>query len=199
MSFELFQGYALERPEVVAGSAVEPSDLSRLRTAANFLGPELDFDQIEEIIEHDPGLAMQVIDGGWRRDPGRRPAKSAGVRSSRGGCPPDPVACRTGSPCCSASDVGRRSTRQVHEHIDPRPSVRTAGDPGESFALASLGFAAGMLSAVDILLHVSPTRHARHWHCRTNSTRPRSVRIRRSVDWYGMRSTSKWDGPIRTG
>jgi EAL and modified HD-GYP domain-containing signal transduction protein len=154
MGFELFQGYALERPEMVAGSAVEPSDLSRLRTAANFLGPELDFDQIEEIIKHDPGLAMQVMrlaSMGRVGEMGRKVSSLhealvlAGSRRVQNW-----VALLLARPTSGGAARDRFTSTLIRARACELLATRV--DP----SLASLGFAAGMLSAVDILLHVSP-------------------------------------------
>jgi c-di-GMP phosphodiesterase len=59
--FTLFQGFALERPQIVAGRSVEPSALARLRTAAVVLDSELEIDDLERIIRTEPGMAYQII------------------------------------------------------------------------------------------------------------------------------------------
>ena len=154
MGFELFQGYALERPELVAGSTVEPGDLSRLRTAANFLGRELDLDQIEEIIKHDPGLALQVMrlaSMGRTGEMGRKVSSLrealvlAGSRRMQNW-----VALLLARPTSGAAARDRFTNTLIRARACELLATRV------SPALASLGFAAGMLSAVDILLHVSP-------------------------------------------
>jgi EAL and modified HD-GYP domain-containing signal transduction protein len=154
MGFELFQGYALERPELVAGSTVEPGDLSRLRTAANFLGRELDFDQIEEIIKHDPGLALQVMrlasmgrvgEMGRKVSSLREALVLAGSRRVQNW-----VALLLARPTSGGAARDRFTSTLIRARACELLATRV------SPALASLGFAAGMLSAVDILLHVSP-------------------------------------------
>jgi EAL and modified HD-GYP domain-containing signal transduction protein len=59
--FMLFQGFALERPQIVAGRSVEPSALARLRTAAVVLDNDLEIDDLERIIRTEPGMAYQII------------------------------------------------------------------------------------------------------------------------------------------
>jgi c-di-GMP-related signal transduction protein len=59
--FTLFQGHALEQPEVVAGRTVERTALARLRTAAVMLEDDLEIESLEQIIRPEPGLAYQII------------------------------------------------------------------------------------------------------------------------------------------
>jgi c-di-GMP phosphodiesterase len=154
LGFELFQGYALERPETVAGSGVAVGDLSRLRTAANFLGREFDLDQLEEIIKHDPGLVVQVIrlasmgrigEMGRKVSSLREALVLAGSRRVQNW-----VALLLARPTSGGTARDRFTSTLIRARACELLATRY--DPG----LASLGFAAGMLSAVDILLHVSP-------------------------------------------
>ncbi len=60
--FDLFQGFALQRPSFASGRAMAAvGDLSRLQRATGVLGQVLDFDEIEDILRTDPGLTYQVL------------------------------------------------------------------------------------------------------------------------------------------
>jgi EAL and modified HD-GYP domain-containing signal transduction protein len=59
--FELFQGYAIERPRVVEAHAIAPSALAHMQLALTLLTEEIDFDELEEILRHEPGLVVQVL------------------------------------------------------------------------------------------------------------------------------------------
>ena len=59
--FELFQGYAIERPRIVEAQAIAPSALARMQLALTLLTEEIDFDELEEILRHEPGLVVQVL------------------------------------------------------------------------------------------------------------------------------------------
>jgi EAL and modified HD-GYP domain-containing signal transduction protein len=61
LGFELFQGYALQRPVIVHGRTLEASHLSRLRMAALLLGPDLDIDELENVMRAEPGLTYQIM------------------------------------------------------------------------------------------------------------------------------------------
>ena len=59
--FELFQGYAIERPHLVHGNAIAPSALAHVQLALTLLTEDVDFDELEEILRHEPGLVVQVL------------------------------------------------------------------------------------------------------------------------------------------
>lgn len=59
--FELFQGYAIERPRLVHGHAIAPSALAHMQLALTLLTEDMDFDDLEEILRHEPGLVVQVL------------------------------------------------------------------------------------------------------------------------------------------
>lgn len=59
--FDLFQGYAIERPALVHGRSVGTSLLSQARLAASLLTEDLDLEEIEEILRHEPGLVVQLL------------------------------------------------------------------------------------------------------------------------------------------
>jgi c-di-GMP phosphodiesterase len=61
LGFELFQGYALERPAVLATRSLEPGLVARLRMAAAILTGEPELERVEEIVRADPALALQLI------------------------------------------------------------------------------------------------------------------------------------------
>jgi c-di-GMP-related signal transduction protein len=72
--FELFQGPAIERPEPIGG-ALAPTALGQVQLATELLDERMDFDRVEEILDHEPALVVQVLQeaslgagGGLRRE-----------------------------------------------------------------------------------------------------------------------------------
>ena len=61
LGFELFQGYALERPALITATSLEPGIAARLRMAATILTSDPDLDEVEQIVRADPALALQLI------------------------------------------------------------------------------------------------------------------------------------------
>jgi len=59
--FELFQGYAIERPALVHAPVMGASTLARTQLALTLLTEDLDFEEIEDILRHEPGLVVQVL------------------------------------------------------------------------------------------------------------------------------------------
>ncbi|QIG43441.1 EAL domain-containing protein [Nocardioides anomalus] len=59
--FELFQGYGVQRPEIVRGTTIAPSALAQVRLATELLDEDLSFDRIEAILRGEPGLVVQVL------------------------------------------------------------------------------------------------------------------------------------------
>jgi c-di-GMP-related signal transduction protein len=59
--FELFQGYAIERPRVVRGQSVAASTVTHVQLAVTLLAQEMDYDEIEGILRREPGLVVQVL------------------------------------------------------------------------------------------------------------------------------------------
>jgi c-di-GMP-related signal transduction protein len=61
LGFELFQGYAVQRPDIVRGQAVAASALAHVQLAMTMLAEDLDFEQVEEVLRREPGLVVQVL------------------------------------------------------------------------------------------------------------------------------------------
>lgn len=59
--FELFQGYAIERPRLVRGQTVAASTVTHVQLAVTVLAQDLDYDEIEAILRREPGLVVQVL------------------------------------------------------------------------------------------------------------------------------------------
>jgi c-di-GMP-related signal transduction protein len=73
--FDYFQGYAIERPQVVRASALPPSVAGHVQLAATMLAEDVDFDELERVLRREPGLVVQVLqlasigaDRGLRRE-----------------------------------------------------------------------------------------------------------------------------------
>jgi EAL and modified HD-GYP domain-containing signal transduction protein len=61
LGFELFQGYAIERPDIVRGQSVAASALAHVQLAMTLLTDDVEFDDLEEILRREPGLVVQVL------------------------------------------------------------------------------------------------------------------------------------------
>jgi c-di-GMP-related signal transduction protein len=61
LGFELFQGYALSRTQVVSIATLAPSRLRRLELLGALTGPETDLDHIVSIVTSDPALSFRVL------------------------------------------------------------------------------------------------------------------------------------------
>ena len=59
--FELFQGYAIARPALVQGRSIGTSVLTQAKLAATLLTEDLDFEEIEDVLRHEPGLVVQLL------------------------------------------------------------------------------------------------------------------------------------------
>jgi EAL and modified HD-GYP domain-containing signal transduction protein len=154
MGFDLFQGYALERPQLIAGATIDASDLARLRLSADMLSQELDLEEIEEAVKRDPGLALQVMQlaSVGRMGETRRKINSlrealvlAGSRRVQNWVAlllARPATGKTAHDRFTSTLIRARACELLATEIDR--------------SLAPLGFAAGMLSAVDVLFGISP-------------------------------------------
>nr|WP_240948380.1 HDOD domain-containing protein [Planosporangium mesophilum] len=61
LGFELLQGYALSRTQVVSIATLAPSRLRRLELLGALTGPEADVDHIVSIVTSDPALTFRVL------------------------------------------------------------------------------------------------------------------------------------------
>ena len=61
LGFDLFQGYAIERPALVHGQTVAASQTAHVQLALSLLSEDLDFEEIEEILRREPGLVVQLL------------------------------------------------------------------------------------------------------------------------------------------
>lgn len=151
LGFGLFQGPLLERPVVVSGRTIEPGHLTRLRMAAVLMSSELDFGELDEMLHSDPGLAFQIMKLAGIGRPGETRRKInttrdalviAGTRRVQNWmalllarpeqAAPDDVLTRT--------LMRARACELLTQRLDHEQ--------------ASMGFAAGLLSALDLLLGI---------------------------------------------
>lgn len=61
MGFELFQGYALDRPAVVRSARTSSNRIVLLQVVAELYRPETEFDDLVEIISRDPMLVYALL------------------------------------------------------------------------------------------------------------------------------------------
>ncbi|MBT9276385.1 EAL domain-containing protein [Phycicoccus sp. MAQZ13P-2] len=59
--FELFQGYAIEKPRVVRGQSIPTAALAHVNLATTLLTEDVDLDALESILRREPGLVLQVL------------------------------------------------------------------------------------------------------------------------------------------
>lgn len=155
--FDLFQGFALQRPTFSTGRPVTAvGDLSRLQRATGLLGQVLDFDEIEDILRTEPGLTYQVLRLASMGRPGetRRPVNSVREALVRAG------SWRIQSwisLLLTRSDRGIASDAVVVALARARACELLAVVAGES---GRTGFTAGMVSSFEQLLQIPATELA---------------------------------------
>ncbi len=59
--FDLFQGYAIERPHIVQGRTIGASSVTQLQLALMLLTEDVELEDIEAILRREPGLVVQVL------------------------------------------------------------------------------------------------------------------------------------------
>ena len=153
LGFELFQGYALDKPSIVEGRTLAPGAAGQINAAVDVLGSDGDFDELEAVIKRDPALAHQVMllaSIGRMGEPRRRLnsirealvlAGSAQIRRW--------LALLLARPTSNSSDLRDAFlTTLVRARVCELVARRAGLDPG-------LAYAAGMLSSLDALLRVT--------------------------------------------
>jgi c-di-GMP phosphodiesterase len=151
MGFDLFQGYLLERPVVISGRTIEAGQAAQLRLAATLLGGDLDFDELDDLLHSDPGLAYQVmqIASLGRAGETRRTINStrdalilAGSRRVQNWM----------AVLLARADPGATRANFTKTLVRARACELLAAKVGE--LQSSMGFTAGLLSALDLLLGI---------------------------------------------
>lgn len=61
LGFDYFQGYFLERPNVVKAHVLSPTRLQLLRLIAELQSPDVSFERIEEIVRVDLALSLKLL------------------------------------------------------------------------------------------------------------------------------------------
>jgi EAL and modified HD-GYP domain-containing signal transduction protein len=59
--FDFFQGYILGRPKVFSATGVHPARMNRLRLLTALTAADVDFDEVVELITHDPTLTYRLL------------------------------------------------------------------------------------------------------------------------------------------
>jgi c-di-GMP-related signal transduction protein len=149
--FDYFQGYAIERPEVVQASALPPAIASHVQLAATMLAEEVDFEEVERVLRREPGLVVHVLQQaslgagrGMRREVTtvREALVLLGTVRIRQLMA---VTLLSGRPGAATDGLGTALVRA--RTCELLAASRTAGDP-------EFAFTAGLLSALDLLLGV---------------------------------------------
>ena len=151
LGFDLFQGYALDRPHTVRGRTLDPQAKSGILAAAQLLNTEPEFDDLEQVLKHDPALAYQIMrlasigrlgESRTRVSTIREAMVLAGTTRIRNWLAL--LLARPATPGTRAHDaflstlLRARACELLAADLDP--------------PTPELGFAAGMLSALDFLL-----------------------------------------------
>ena len=149
LGFDLFQGYVLSRPRVVAGRSLDASSVGRLHLAAALLQTETSAERLEDIVRAEPAMAYQLLQmAGMGADHGFRRR----VRSLREALVI--LGWRQLQSWVAFLLLTHRGMTSQEEVVTALARARTcellAGrvDP----SLAGFAFSAGMLSAFDLLL-----------------------------------------------
>lgn len=152
LGFTLFQGYLLARPTILPGRTLDPGHLATLRLAATMLDAEVEIDRLEEVVRSDPALAHQLLSlagvgaaGGMRRTVRsvREALVLVGWRRLQSWVA---LLLMAGSGGTTSGEevtlalVRARACELVAQHLAPE--------------LADAAFTAGMLSTLDLMLHV---------------------------------------------
>lgn len=61
LGFDLMQGYALSRPQVVSAIALQPSRLRLVRLLAMLDDPDAEIEDVAEIVNTDPALSLRLL------------------------------------------------------------------------------------------------------------------------------------------
>jgi c-di-GMP-related signal transduction protein len=153
LGFELFQGYALDKPSIVQGHTLAPGETGRISAAFNVLGSDGDFDELEDLIKRDPALAHQVMllaSIGRMGEPRRRlnTIREALVMSGTAQIRRW-LALLMARPTGNSSDLRDAFlTTLIRARVCELVARRAGLDPG-------LAYTAGMLSTLDALLRVT--------------------------------------------
>lgn len=152
LGFDLFQGHLLARPTLVSGTALAPGRVAALQLAATMLDSEVSVDELQAVIRRDPAMSHQLLAlagvgaaGGMRRT----------VRSLREALVL--VGWRRLQSWAALLMVADNGRQQIDEEmtlalVRARACELLAQSlmPEQSDA----AFTAGMLSALDLLLHI---------------------------------------------
>jgi EAL and modified HD-GYP domain-containing signal transduction protein len=152
LGFDFFQGDLLSAPQVVPGKTLDASNVSRLEQAARLVSMECSASELEEVIRSEPAMAYQLLqiagvgaDDGFRRPVGsiREALVLLGWRHLQ-------------SWISFLLETKRGSTTD-DEAITTLTRARMCELLAQSACpdLADVAFAAGMLSAFDLLLDMS--------------------------------------------
>ncbi len=153
LGFDLFQGYLLATPTVVAGATSDPNRMAAVALAAALVDSEVELARLEEIVRRDPRLAHQLLAlagagaaGGMRRTV--RTVRDALVLAGW-------RRLQSWVALLLVAGTGERSSEEEVTVALVRARACELVARVVAPDLADAAFAAGMLSAFDLLLHVA--------------------------------------------
>jgi EAL and modified HD-GYP domain-containing signal transduction protein len=151
LGFDLFQGYLLGRPNTITSPALGPSRHGVLRLAGALLSSDTDFDRLETILRSEPALAYRLLQlaaigrlGETKREVRsiREALVTVGLTRIRGWLPA--LLLRPAGPSVDTALPTVLSRARLAELLAERLYPPQAG----------FAFAAGMLSAFDLLMGI---------------------------------------------
>jgi c-di-GMP phosphodiesterase len=151
LGFDYFQGELLSAPQLVPGRTLDASNMARLRQAARLVSQECSAEELEEVIRTEPSMTYQLLQiAGVGADNGfRRPVRS--IREAL-----VLLGWRHLQSWISFLLETRRGSTSEDEAITTLTRARMCELLAERACpeLADVAFAAGMLSAFDLLLEM---------------------------------------------
>jgi c-di-GMP-related signal transduction protein len=154
---ELRQGYVLSRPQVLTAASISPSQLRRLELIGALSQADIDIESILSIIAHDPALTMRVL----RASNSVAAGVSSRISSVRQAVVMVGVEqIRHWAMLMVVEDVTEATEAQLVEVLT---RAKLCANLAPTFnADADAAFVAGMITAVAVMIGMSPAMLAHH-------------------------------------
>jgi c-di-GMP-related signal transduction protein len=155
--FELRQGYVLSRPQVLTAASLSPTKLHRLELVAALGSSDADLEQVLTIIASDPALVMRVL----RASNSAFASTSNRISSIRQAVVMQGLdQIRRWAMLMVVDDVAEATEAQL---VDALHRARLCNNLAPAFSAdPDAAFVAGLVTAVAVLLAVTPAMLAQH-------------------------------------
>lgn len=151
LGFDYFQGYLLERPRNVSGKTLSGSALTTARIASGLLSREVELAELEDILRTDPGLSFQLLQLAGM---GTRHGLRRRIRTLRDALVlVGPVRVQNWLALLMLRKDGDGSHHNLEAALTRARMCELLAQRLEP-ALGPVGFTAGILSALDLMLGV---------------------------------------------